>query len=159
MICRGRIERPAGDWRARGGFSIIEIVIALAVCLLLAAVALPSAGSWLSERRLREEVGRLCELIESARFTAMSSGVPQEVLIVSPKEKKAHSGEIHYFVEETPYKWSVNPSHLGQRRVRISARGLVDPVSMKVENAAAWIAFRFELLTGLPRDERSSFDP
>jgi len=138
---------------------MIEIVIALTVGLLLAAVALPSAGSWLSERRLREEVGRLRETVESARFTAMSSGVSQEVLIASPQEAKKNGlpREIHRFVEETPYTWSVTPSRSGARRIRISARGLVDPVDMKVESAGAWIAFRFELLTGLPRDERSSF--
>jgi Tfp pilus assembly protein FimT len=138
---------------------MIEIVIALTVALLLMAVAVPSAGSWLSERRLREEVGRLREAVESARFTAMSSGVPQEVLIASPQEAKndAWPPKVHRFLEETAYKWSVTPSRAGARRIRISARGLIDLVDLRVENGRAWIAFRFDLLTGLPRNERSSF--
>ncbi|HEY5706882.1 MAG TPA: prepilin-type N-terminal cleavage/methylation domain-containing protein [Terrimicrobiaceae bacterium] len=161
MIFRAGTNQSAGWQRARGGFSMIEIVVALSVGLLLAAVAVPSAGSWLNERRLREEAGRLREAVESARFTAMSSGVPQEVLIASPQEakekKKRLPGETHLFIEETPFQWSVTPSRSGTRRIRISGRGFVDPVELKVESAGTWLAFRFELLTGLPRDERSSF--
>ncbi len=153
-ICRRKTDRA-------GAFSILEIVIALTVAALLAGVAVPAAGGWLSERRLREEAGRLQGAVEEARFDAMKSGTAQEVIIETPKESKRKVENlppgIRRFAEQPPFHWTLKAPKSAPRRIRISSRGLVDPVEVRVASGDSWLAFRFDLLTGLPRDEQASF--
>lgn len=150
------------DVPARGAagiraFSIIEIVIALALAAIFAAVAVPFAGGWLSERRLRGEVLRLQSAVTEARIEALTTGTVREIVVLSPKQSGKHKlpPEARPFLPDAAFEWIVGDGKPG--RIRISSRGLVEPVPVKVSQGGAWISFQFDLLTGMPHDEQSSF--
>jgi len=155
-ICRGRTDPPAGV-RA---FSIIEIVIALTLAAIFTAVAVPFAGSWLAERRLRGEAVRLQSAVTEARIEALTTGTVREVVVTTPRQsgKLKLPPEARPFLADEAFVWTVGDGNPGQpARIRVSSRGLVEPVAVKVARGGAWLAFQFDLLTGMPQDERSSF--
>jgi type IV fimbrial biogenesis protein FimT len=60
-------RRPCGS----AGFSLIELVVAMAVAMLLMALALPSYGRWLSNQRIRAQAEAVLSGLTLARSEAI----------------------------------------------------------------------------------------
>ena len=82
---------------ASRGFTLIELVVAMAIVLLLAGIAGPAAWRTLSSFRQHGEHGRLMARLGELRFQAFRSGQP---LILSSETVVQHLGPI-------PDGWSV----------------------------------------------------
>jgi type IV fimbrial biogenesis protein FimT len=59
----------------RGGFSIVELMLALAILGLLLAFAAPSYSRWIAGRRLANHAEFLVEMLNAARSEAVKRGM------------------------------------------------------------------------------------
>ncbi len=73
--------RSARRSRARAGFSLFEVLVAIGILVAIAAIALPWAWSRLSARDLPESAETLTAILMLARAEAMSSGRLVEVRV------------------------------------------------------------------------------
>ncbi len=71
--------KPAGP----GGFTLIEIVIAMTILAILAAAAIPSIRSVQRERLAREPIQELLRIAKEARLQAMREQRPYQVVLHS----------------------------------------------------------------------------
>jgi len=60
--------------RARG-FSLIEVLIVIAIMALLSTIAIPSYISWMSDRRLKSAASEVQSVIQLAKMTAIKENV------------------------------------------------------------------------------------
>jgi prepilin-type N-terminal cleavage/methylation domain-containing protein len=65
---------PTGTFRRGAGFSLVELMVTIAVLLIMAAAAAPLAQSTLSGFRLKSSAGVVSGAISSTRFQAISNG-------------------------------------------------------------------------------------
>ena len=65
----------------RRGYTLLELVVVMAILLLLAAVVLPSIGAFRGDTRLRAAADVIRGELATARGHAMESGVPYRVAI------------------------------------------------------------------------------
>lgn len=63
------------------GFSLIEMVLVVAVMLITAVIALPLLNNIMSTYRLRSAVSSVTGFIQSARYQALSSGYGYQVVL------------------------------------------------------------------------------
>lgn len=68
--------RPAAPAR---GFSLIELMIALAIMMILAGIALPQVTNALNDYRLRSAVSNATGAIQATRYQALSQGCPLQI--------------------------------------------------------------------------------
>jgi type IV fimbrial biogenesis protein FimT len=79
-------EMPAGAATATGagragrGLTLIELMIALAICVVLLGLSVPSMSSWLSRNRLKAVASDLVADLGEARFEAARTGRPMYVV-------------------------------------------------------------------------------
>jgi len=66
--------------RRMGGFSIIELVIVIAIMSIVAAIAVPSIQSSVQLYRLRSAASSVQGVIQTTRYQAISSGYPFAVV-------------------------------------------------------------------------------
>jgi len=69
--------------QARSGFSMIELVVTLAVILVVTAIAVPMIGSAMSGYRLKEAVLSVTGAIQATRYRAISAGYEYRVVFTS----------------------------------------------------------------------------
>jgi general secretion pathway protein H len=67
------------------GFTLVEIVAALTIVGLVLAVAVPQSIRFYESVQFRAAVRETITLLNSARYSAVASGVPQDV-VISPRE-------------------------------------------------------------------------
>ncbi|MDO9095517.1 MAG: GspH/FimT family pseudopilin [Rubrivivax sp.] len=67
--------------RQRRGLTLLELAIAMAILTLLAAVALPSLGTQLEQRRLHAAAEALASDLGEARFEAARRGQPVHLVV------------------------------------------------------------------------------
>lgn len=72
--------RWQGRARRRRGFTLLELMIGLAVMAILATLTVPSMGSALQRQRLRAAAEHLAADLTEARFEATRRGQPLHVL-------------------------------------------------------------------------------
>jgi len=66
--------------RRQEGFSLIEMVIVMAIILILSAVAIPMVTAAVNAYRLRSATNAVTGLIKTTRFQAMSAGYPYQII-------------------------------------------------------------------------------
>src|SRR5258708_40322511 len=62
------------------GFSLLEMVIVVAITLITAVVTIPMATSTIRFYRLQSGVTSMTGLVRATRFRAMSSGYPYQIV-------------------------------------------------------------------------------
>lgn len=77
------------------GFTLIELVIALAVAGLLAGLALPSLASFIAEQRLREDAHRLANAIELARSESIKRNGHVVICATTPTQACGEARHWH----------------------------------------------------------------
>lgn len=73
--------------RRRGGFTLVELMAALAIAGVVLAVAVPASVRMYDTIRYREAVREVISMLASARYRAIASGLPQNVEVV-PSERR-----------------------------------------------------------------------
>jgi prepilin-type N-terminal cleavage/methylation domain-containing protein len=63
------------------GFSLIEMVVVVAILLITAVLATPLLNNIMSEYRLRSAVSAVTGFIQSARYQALASGYGYQVVL------------------------------------------------------------------------------
>ncbi len=79
------------------GFSLVELMVALAIAGLMLAVAVPASVRFYDSMQTRQAVRTTMAMLQSAREQALSSGVPTDVLI-RPTARSIRLGEKEYRV-------------------------------------------------------------
>ena len=72
---------PAGGHRARAGFTLIEIVVVLAILAVATALVLPAVGRGSAAVQLRSEAGRVAALLRRGRLEAVTRRQPTRVTL------------------------------------------------------------------------------
>ncbi len=67
--------------RSSIAFTLVELIIVMALLAIVTAIAAPSLGRSMKERNLPDEVTRLLSATEYARSEAISQGVPMVVWV------------------------------------------------------------------------------
>jgi prepilin-type N-terminal cleavage/methylation domain-containing protein len=73
--------------RRSQGFSLLEMVIVVAITLITAAVAIPMATSTIRFYQLQSGVTSMTGLVRATRFQAMSSGYPYQIVFTQSTGK------------------------------------------------------------------------
>lgn len=68
-------------YRASGGFTLLELIITLAVAGLFAGIGLPAMSDWLASQRLRAQTHVLWRDLDTARQAAV---LRNEIVVVCP---------------------------------------------------------------------------
>ena len=66
--------------RKKNGFSMIEVIFALLVSIILAAIAVPGVGSVLNYYHLQGAVASATWAVQSTRYQALMAGYPYQVV-------------------------------------------------------------------------------
>jgi general secretion pathway protein H len=159
----GRGVRPTGP----RGFTLIEIVVVLAILAVATALVLPSVGRGTESLRLRSEAGRVAALLRQARLEAVSQRRATRVILDPARNTAAmvagdpdHPGRPDRQVE-LPAGLRLR-AVTGGESVRFSSRGVAHETRWLVEAAGGRrLAIDVEAITGRvtvgrePREPRS----
>ena len=74
-------KRHTSQRRGEGGFSLIELVMVVAITMILAAAAVPSVRASVQFFRLRGAVSSVTSAIQSARYQAIFQGCPYNITL------------------------------------------------------------------------------
>lgn len=77
--------------RAGRGFTLLEVMVALAIVAVVLAVSVPAMQNFYESSRYRAAIGDVVSLLGSARHTAIRTGREQDVFIY-PRERKISAG-------------------------------------------------------------------
>lgn len=136
----------------RRGFSILEVILALAIAGTLAAVAIPAIGGWSSERSFRVEIEQLTDLVAKAKQEAETTGEARYIWLGPPPENLrsepgfvfSPSGGFEILRMDRKGNWKTEkPSFL-----KIEAGGIVSPRPLRITRGDQFFEFRFDPLTG-----------
>jgi len=72
---RAEAERP------NGGFTLIELILVMALLLIVLAIAAPSLSRFASARDLEAEADRLVAVLQFTQNQAVSTGIPMRVIL------------------------------------------------------------------------------
>ncbi|MBI2461976.1 MAG: GspH/FimT family pseudopilin [Candidatus Rokubacteria bacterium] len=146
--------RPA----SRGGFTLLELLVVLAILVVSAALVLPSLGPGTATLRLRAEARSIVALLRQARQLAVSQRRPHTVAIDSlghavvirgddagsPVSRLPLTGEVRLKAEEGEPSLTFTPrgtarettwllEGAGGRRYRIHVEAVTGRVSLRRE--------------------------
>lgn len=87
--------------RFRGaGFTLVELLVALAIAAVLLAVSVPSAGRFYQSMQYRSAVRDVVSALNGARYAAVNSGRPQDVAINPNSNEVLSVGSTRQLPEE-----------------------------------------------------------
>lgn len=140
----------------RGGFTLVEVLLVLAIFLLFSALFIPGVNSILREMDERGPEQIVSETILAARNAALESGHTVALYFDSKERRFQSDGEVLEFaplpsdmkVELLPPETGATVLLGGQlveteelRRVRFFPDGTCDPFRMRIQEAGqnAWV--------------------
>ena len=142
----------------RTGFTLLEVMLAVGLCAILAVVSVPAMEGWMSEHRLRSQADEMVKLVQSTKLEAEKSGVRQLVVLRRANDPVPEVPGLHALTVSGPAVWSLRRFGGGEcAGIGIDARGYVDPVSLRVAEGGKFIEYQFDFLTGQARETEASF--
>lgn len=149
--------------RQAGGYTFLEIAIALTVVAVLFAAVIPLAGPSRAEGQLREAMGRIEGLVRTGRLEAEKSGralalrcEPERVVLMNGEEvleQTQTEGAELYVKLWGDADWR---KARGQEW-KILSVGVVTPAGIRLVTKQSWLESDFDPLTGDAINERYSF--
>lgn len=171
--CKHSTNRP--DALKYYAFTLLEMVITLALAILILGTAVPAVGKAAREEALREPSREIQKLVRSARQAAIREQKPKVLRFSKEREvtKLLIINSINAALENPP----VEDSYSLPREIRILCRtwhdekwsepraiqwflqptGLMEPIQFRLERNQDWIEFEFHPLTGNISEERFMF--
>lgn len=145
-------------------FTLLEILLALGLCAILALVSVPAMEGWWSEYQLRTRADQLVKLVQSTKLEAERNGQAATVTLLKfgqPKPNEADA-RVRFFQEDGKSVWRLRritsrATGASPADIRIDARGYVEPVTFRVAEGSHFVEYRFDFLTGHVSEEESSF--
>jgi prepilin-type N-terminal cleavage/methylation domain-containing protein len=91
----------------RAGFTLLEVMLAVGLCAILAVVSVPAMEGWMSEHRLRSQADEMVKLVQSTKLEAEKSGVRQLVVLRRANDPVPEVPGLHALTVSGPAVWSV----------------------------------------------------
>ena len=66
----------ASDTKAKNGFSLLEIIVVVAILGLVAVIAVPSLSGWTSSRKAENDVSKIRAVVDYAKIRSQNIGFP-----------------------------------------------------------------------------------
>lgn len=136
------------------GITILELCLALGIATILAAIAIPAAQGWISERQLRQQLDHILDQVYSARQQALTSGKSRTLHFADPKaaDELRKRGinpillapEFQLLRKQRDERWiPANPLTL-----TIQPGGVLSPITLRLQQNSRYITFTFHPLSG-----------
>lgn len=152
---------------ARNGFhaayTFLEVALALAIIAVVFAAVVPVFSAGFKERKLRDALSDIGQLVREVRLQAEQTGVDQLLVFqpasVARREGKSLVSKVSVpegsklFIRYPQGEWTRG----GSQEWPIFAAGLVPPLSLRLQDGSDWIEADFDFLTGNVAEERYSF--
>lgn len=154
--CRGNRARSC---RA---YTFLELALALAIVAVVFFSVVPLILASQRERHLRQTMDALAALVRDSRYAAEKLGQPGHLTFGPKGISSSQEGEglapvslagCQLLLRYPGGKWEKADG----RDWNIYSTGLVEPLSVRLEQETAWIETDFDFLTGNVADERYSF--
>jgi type II secretion system protein H len=110
----GAAPRGRPPWRiarSDGGFTLIELMVAVSVMAVLMAIAIPSVANHMALQEIRASAQQVTDVLREARDTAINEGQPRYVLFDPSTvgyEVRRYDGSDWVLEEEEPLHDSVS---------------------------------------------------
>jgi general secretion pathway protein H len=147
-----------GPGRSAGGFTLLELIVVLAILAVVVALVTPSIGRGTEAVRTRAEVAGFAAMLRHARERAIVSGKPQAIVVDPTNQRISRrsggpDGDIresrpipeHMTVEATPPPALV---------VQFDARGSSSGGDFRVRSGNITYRVTIDALTGRVRSSR-----
>ncbi len=165
MISRGAIREGAIGRPGSGGFTFLEIALALGIVAIVFVATIPLAQTSLRERRLRSAADTITDMVAEQRTQAGKTGQAITVLIrKSGFERIDEATNAPEVLVGIPKNAALAVRHFDEKwaapdgqRWEFSPAGMVTPLSIRVSEGDGFIEQDYDFLTGRVADERFSF--
>lgn len=158
MICHAN-NRLTGS----PAYTFLEVALALGIIAVMFVAVVPVIGAGRTERRLREGMEAIGQLVRDRRLEAEKTG-KEQILLLQPGGLSVRDGEEIRRGVDTPQgttllvryprgEWA--KAH--DQEWRIFSCGAVAPASLRLQDGKQWIEADFDFLTGGVAEERYSF--
>jgi type II secretion system protein H len=138
------------------GYTLIEIVLVLAIMVLVVGTVVPLSSGFMREQRLRDPVRELLVLAKTARTEAMTTGRATGVILGKKGFGLVRPGDeepSETYVLPRDMSYSIRP--FGSERAAkpdgqvwmFQPTGLCEPVAVRFGEKDAWIEVSFDPLT------------
>lgn len=144
----------------RGAFTLIEVIIALAIVGLIFVALVPLAAPSLSERKLRHAMDDIVAFVRSNRLAAESAG--RDIVMLCGRDgltvnQKTLAGRVDVSDVRLSIRFPGGKmEHADGQAWRILPCGVVLPATVRVEDGDYWLEADIDPLTGDIREERYS---
>jgi len=144
--------------RRAGGFTLLELIVTLAILAVVMAVVMPSIGRGTEAVRTRAEVAGFAAMLRHARERAIVSGKPQAVVIDPTNQRiSMRAGGPDGDVRETrpiPERMIVEATPPPALTVQFDARGGSSGGDFRLRSGAVGYRVTVDALTGRVRSNR-----
>lgn len=147
-----------GPGRRAGGFTLLELIVTLAILAVVVALVMPSIGRGTEAVRMRAEVAGFAAMLRHARERAIVSQKPQAV-VVDPTNQRisVRAGGPDGDVRETrpiPERLVVEATPPPALTVQFDARGGSSGGDFRLRSGAIAYRITVDALTGRVRSSR-----
>ena len=147
-----------GPGRAAGGFTLLELIVTLAILAVVAAIVMPSIGRGTESVRMRAEVAGFSALLRHARERAIVSQKPQAVVVeVANQRVSVRAGGPDGEVRETralSERLTIEATPPPALTVQFDARGGSSGGDFRLTSGAITWRVTVDALTGRVRSSR-----
>ena len=95
--------------RAASGFTLVELILVMAILAAVMALSVPSLSRSLRERSLEQEAARFLALTEFARNEAVSQGVPMVIWVDAQARRFGLEPKTDYGGNEVRREYTLHP--------------------------------------------------
>jgi len=147
-----------GPGRAAGGFTLLELIVMLAILAVVVALVMPSIGRGTESVRMRAEVAGFSALLRHARERAIVSQRPQAIVVeVNNQRVSLRAGGPDGEVRETralPERLTVEATPPPALTVQFDARGGSSGGDFRLSSGTITWRVTVDALTGRVRSSR-----